>query len=58
MMRLNIVNPFLPDFINHVELRHLRIGSSSVNVRFERRDGSLEVQVGDVTGDLKIEVQN
>jgi hypothetical protein len=29
-----------------------------VNVRFERRDGSLEVQVGDVTGDLKIEVQN
>jgi glycogen debranching enzyme len=56
--RLNIVNPVLPDFINQVELRHLRIGASSVNVRFERRDGSLEVQVGDVTGDLKIEVQN
>jgi glycogen debranching enzyme len=56
--RLKIVKPFLPDFINQVELRHLKVGAASVNLRFERtRDGSLDAQVGEVTGDLKVEVQ-
>lgn len=55
--RLKIVKPFLPDFINQVELRHLKVGRASVNLRIERkRDGSLEAQVGEVTGDLKVEV--
>jgi hypothetical protein len=55
--RLKIIKPFLPDFINQVELRHLRVGQSSVDLRFERkRDGSFEVQVGEMTGDLKVEV--
>jgi hypothetical protein len=42
-----------------VEFRKLRVGQSSVNLRFERkRDRSLEVQVGEVTGDdLKVEVE-
>ena len=56
--RLKIIKPSLPEFINQVELRHLRVGQSSVNLRFERkRDRSLEVQVGEVTGDLKVEVE-
>jgi glycogen debranching enzyme len=57
--RLKIVKPILPEFINQVEFRKLRVGQSSVNLRFERkRDRSLEVQVGEVTGDdLKVEVE-
>ena len=56
--RLKIAKPFLPEFINQLELRHLRVGQSSVDLRFERkRDGSLEAQVGEVTGDLKVEVE-
>ena len=55
--RLKIVRPHLPDFINLVELRHLRVGKGSVDLRFERkRDGSLEAHVGHVAGDLSVEV--
>jgi hypothetical protein len=57
--RLKIVRPYLPDFINQVELRHLRVGGASVDLRFERkRDGLLEAHVGQVTGDLKVEVEH
>jgi hypothetical protein len=53
------VKPFLPEFINQVELRHLRIGKASVDLRFERKpDGSLHAQVGQVTGDLRVEVED
>jgi glycogen debranching enzyme len=56
--RLKIVRPSLPDFINEAELRHLRVGQASVDLRFERRrDRSLEVHVGQVRGDLKVEVE-
>jgi len=55
--RLQIVNPHLPDFINLVELKHLRVGKSAVDVRFQRRqDGSLEAEVLRVTGDLSVEI--
>jgi hypothetical protein len=56
---LKIVKPILPEFINQVEFRKLRVGQSFVNLRFERnRDRSLDVQVGEVTGsDLKVEVE-
>ncbi|HKR78469.1 MAG TPA: glycogen debranching N-terminal domain-containing protein [Nitrospira sp.] len=57
--RLKIVRPSLPDFINQVELRHLRVGNGSVDLRFERkRDGSLQTHVGQITGDLKVEVES
>jgi hypothetical protein len=56
---LKIVRPTLPDFVNQVELRHLRVGNGSVDLRFERRrDGSLEAHVGHITGDLKVEVES
>ena len=57
--RLKIVRPYLPDFINQVEFRHLRVGQALVDLRFERRrDGSLDAHVGEVTGDLKVEVES
>jgi glycogen debranching enzyme len=56
--RLKIIRPYLPDFISEAELRHLRVGQGSVDLRFERkRDGSLEAHAGKVTGDLKVEVE-
>jgi glycogen debranching enzyme len=56
--RLNIIRPYLPDFISEAELRHLRVGQGSVDLRFERkRDGSLEAHVGKVTGELTVEVE-
>ena len=55
--RLQIVNPHLPDFINLVELKHLRVGKSMIDVRFQRKqDGSLESEVLRVTGDLSVEI--
>ncbi len=57
--RLKIVKPYMPDFINLVELRHVRVGKASVDLRFERkRDGALDAQVGQITGDLKVEVES
>jgi glycogen debranching enzyme len=57
--RLRIVRPSLPDFVNQVELRHLRVGNGTVDLRFERkRDGSLQAHVGQLTGDLKVEVES
>jgi glycogen debranching enzyme len=57
--RLKIVRPSMPDFINQVELRHLKVGQASVDLRFERKeDGSFEVHVGGIMGDLKVEVES
>ena len=55
--RLKIMNPHLPDFINRVEIRHLRVGKGSLDLCFERgRDGQLEAKVLQVAGDLSVEV--
>jgi hypothetical protein len=55
---LKVVKPFLPEFINQVELRHLRIGKAAVDLRFERKaDGSLQTHVGQVTGDVQVEIE-
>jgi glycogen debranching enzyme len=56
--RLRIVKPHLPNFINQVALRHLRVGEATVDLQFERqRDGTLEAHVGEVKGELKVEVE-
>jgi glycogen debranching enzyme len=56
--RLRVIKPYVPDFINEVELRHLRVGDGSVDLRFERkRDGSLETHVGHVTGDVNVDIE-
>ena len=55
--RLKIVRPSLPDFIGLVEIRHLRVGAGSVDLRFQRnKDGTLEAKVVQVVGDLSVEI--
>lgn len=56
--RLCIVRPHLPDFIDHVEVRHLRVGKGSADVRFMRRaDGALDVDVLATAGDVAVKVE-
>lgn len=44
--RLRIVRPILPDFLNHLEIRRIRIGSGCADLRFERApDGRIIVTV-------------
>jgi glycogen debranching enzyme len=53
--RLRIVQPDLPDFIQHVEIHRLRIGGAKVDLRFERnRDGVIQVHPLKVDGQLDV----
>lgn len=55
--RLQIVRPALPDFVSQVELKRLRVGESSVDLKFERNaDGSVHTQVVQVQGRLEVQV--
>jgi len=56
--RLRVVRPHLPDFLQHLEIHHLRVGKGAVDLRFSRKDdGSLDVQVQKVNGTLTVEVE-
>ena len=56
--RLVVARPFLPDFMNIAEIRHLRVGQASVDLRFERNhQGRLDTKVLRVEGDLTVDVQ-
>jgi glycogen debranching enzyme len=48
---LNIVNPELPDWLDHLHLRNLRIGNSRVGLDFTRRGKRTFCNVVDVEGD-------
>ncbi len=54
---LQIVRPVLPDFISQLELKSLRVGKSSVDLKFERKaDGLVHTHVVKVEGRLEVEV--
>ncbi|HEU5452404.1 MAG TPA: glycogen debranching N-terminal domain-containing protein [Terriglobales bacterium] len=48
---LNIINPELPDWMEHLHLRNLRIGNSRVGLDFSRRGSRTFCNVVDVEGD-------
>jgi len=48
---LNIVNPALPEWLNQLEVRNLRIGNSRVGLDFTRRGERTFCNVVDVEGD-------
>lgn len=55
--RLQVLRPVLPESINHLELLRLRVGKSSVDLRFERGpDGLATTHVIKVHGKLDVEV--
>jgi glycogen debranching enzyme len=48
---LNIVNPVLPDWIDHLHIRNLRVGKSRVGLDFTRRGERTFCNVVDVEGE-------
>jgi glycogen debranching enzyme len=48
---LNIVNPILPDWLDYLNIRNLRIGGSRVGLDFTRRGNRTFCNVVDVEGD-------
>ena len=53
--RLRIVRPLLPDFIHHLEVRHLHVGQAEAHLSFERGpSGKVEVHVLQIDGHLDV----
>jgi len=48
---LNVVNPQLPDWLDHLHIRNLRVGNSRVGLDFTRRGERTFCNVVDVDGD-------
>jgi glycogen debranching enzyme len=56
--RLRIVRPVLPDFLNWLEIRRLRVGSARADLRFQRTGaGQVDVKVLNVSGSLDVVVE-
>lgn len=56
--RLEVVRPVLPNGVNELEFRRIKIGRSSVDLHFERgRDGRVHVDVVKQSGNTHIEVK-
>jgi hypothetical protein len=48
---LNIINPELPDWLEHLHIRNLRVGNSRVGLDFSRRGQRTFCNVVDAEGD-------
>jgi glycogen debranching enzyme len=56
--RLRVVRPMLPDFVNHMELHDLTVGTARVSLRFERTpENTTAVTVLDSEGELEVVVE-
>lgn len=51
---LSIIDPVLPDWLNTVTLRNLRVGKATVDLRFQRRGEQVEYEVLSQNGTLDI----
>lgn len=56
--RLQIIHPVLPDFLDRVLLKGLRVGDASTDLKFERvTNNTVAVSVLDVRGELEVLVK-
>ncbi len=55
--RLRIIRPILPDFVDKIDVRRLRVGNARVDLRFERTHEGISVQVLSVDGKLDVVVE-
>jgi glycogen debranching enzyme len=55
--KLRIVRPYLPDMCDRLEMKGLRVGSAMLDLRFERTEHGVAVQVLDQEGDLEVIVE-
>jgi glycogen debranching enzyme len=54
--KLRITRPRLPDFVNRVALRGLRVGEASADLEFRRTAGGAEVNILGTSGQLAVEI--
>ncbi|WP_296739625.1 glycogen debranching N-terminal domain-containing protein [Mesorhizobium sp.] len=54
--KLRIVRPGLPDFVNRITLRGLRVGTGSADLQFRRTSGGAEVDILRTSGQLAVEI--
>lgn len=55
--RLLIVRPRLPDFVNRIQLRKLRVGDGCADLEFRRTADGAEVNIQKTSGQLSVEVR-
>jgi glycogen debranching enzyme len=55
--RLRIVRPVLPDFVNQLEIHHLRVGAARADLRFDRAAHGIEVSILKLEGKLDVIVE-
>ena len=55
--RLRIVHPILPDFLDRLQLRRLRVGTATVDLEFQRDQRNVRVDVLRSNGSLEIVVE-
>jgi glycogen debranching enzyme len=48
---INIVNPALPDFLDHLSIRNMRVGNSRIGLDFNRHGDRTFCNVVDIEGD-------
>lgn len=54
---LEIVDPYLPPFLNMLRIENLRIGSSRIALVFKRKDGRINCNIADISGKkLKVSI--
>lgn len=56
--RLRIVRPRLPDFVDRVELRDLRVGQGTADLEFRRTANGATVDILGTTGQLDVEIED
>jgi glycogen debranching enzyme len=56
--RLRITRPLLPEFVNHVEVKRLRVGAARADLLFERTARGIKVNVLGVDGELDVVVDS
>ena len=51
---IEVGKPHLPDWLERVSIRHLRVGDGSASLHFRRRDRDVEVHIADVEGEIRL----
>jgi glycogen debranching enzyme len=56
--RLRVTRPLLPDFVNHVEVKRLRVGAARVDLMIERVGAGIGVSVLSKDGEVEVRVDS
>ena len=52
--QVHVSHPVLPDFLHKVEVKNLKVGDSTVDLVFQRREGDVGINILKKVGDVKI----